>query len=110
MKTSDINYFIQVKVVNQHLVADDVTKFNAIANAPSGKFTDIYGDSFISGYLEGGEFNALLSVAIEDSSKIKEIKAEIEVNLEKGGVGVKANAKGGIDKSDIAKSSKTAIT
>ena len=109
MKTSDINYFIQVKVTNQKLIASDVTKFNAIANAPATRFTDIYGDSFISGFIEGGEFNALLSIKLSDSSNKSHIMAGLELNLEKGGVGVKAKAEGTIEKEDIAMKSTTSI-
>lgn len=112
VKDSDINFFVQVKVVNQQLIADDVTKFNAIENVPAKdqkRFTDIYGDSFISGFLEGGEFNALLSVKVSNKSKLKEIKGSLSLNLEKAGFGVKGEASGEYKDEEIIKSSETSI-
>jgi hypothetical protein len=38
-------------------------------------------DSFISGWEEGGEFNAIMSMKVTDKSKIYEIKAHLEANL-----------------------------
>lgn len=112
VKDSDINFFVQVKVVNQQLVADDVTKFNAIANVPATdqkRFTDIYGDTFISGFLEGGEFNALLSVKVSDKSKVKDIKGSLSLNLEKAGFGVTGEASGSYNDVETIKSSETSI-
>jgi hypothetical protein len=48
-KESDINYFIQVHVTNQHLTAPDLTEFTSIPNVPSSEFNRVYGDFFISG-------------------------------------------------------------
>lgn len=81
-KDSDINYLIQVKVTNQKLVANDVTQFVPIRNVQPSQFTEVYGDSCklthntmsaryadtgtdISGFLEGGIFNALISVKLK---------------------------------------------
>ena len=44
-KESDLNYFIQVRVTNQQLVADDVTQFTPIRNVQPADFTNVYGDS-----------------------------------------------------------------
>lgn len=113
VKDSDINYFVQVKVVNQHLVAEDVTKFNSIANVSAtdrGRFTNIYGDSFISGFLEGGEFNALLSVKVADKSKAKDIKGDLSLSLEKGGFGISGSAKGEYSATDMSQHAETSIT
>lgn len=57
VKQNDINFFVQVKVINQQLVADDVTKLNAIANVPANndkRFTDIMETvSFLAFWREG---------------------------------------------------------
>ncbi|EUC40362.1 hypothetical protein COCMIDRAFT_108993 [Bipolaris oryzae ATCC 44560] len=63
-KTSDLNFFIQVKVTNQTHMAHDYTEFSKLKNLPVARFTEIYGDSFIAGWEEGGEPNALISVKI----------------------------------------------
>ncbi|KAG2421935.1 hypothetical protein HFD88_005911 [Aspergillus terreus] len=113
VKENDLNFFVQVKVVNQQLIADDVTKFNVIPNVAvtdSKKFTDTYGDSYISGFLEGGEFNALLSVKVHDSKKLKEIKGALSLNLEKAGFGVSGEVEGKYTNDEIIKDSETSIT
>jgi hypothetical protein len=113
VKESDISYFVQVKVVNQQLVADELTRFNAISNvsaADRNRFTDIYGDSFVSGFLEGGEFNALLTVKVSDKSKVKEIKGSLSLKLEKAGFGIEGRAEGGYDAKELLKHAETSIT
>ncbi|KAJ7895750.1 hypothetical protein B0H13DRAFT_2234546 [Mycena leptocephala] len=81
-KESDLNYFIQVKVTNQQLVANDVTEFSPIANVSDADFTRVYGDSFISGFIEGGEFNALVSIKLKDRTKAKEIGGQLKIDLD----------------------------
>ncbi|KAI0339504.1 hypothetical protein BDW22DRAFT_1336068 [Trametopsis cervina] len=80
-KESDINYLIQVRVTNQRLVCPDLTEFDPIANLPDSEFTRVYGDSFISGFTEGGEFNALVSIKLKDHTKAKEIRGDLQVDL-----------------------------
>ncbi|KKY14619.1 hypothetical protein UCRPC4_g06666 [Phaeomoniella chlamydospora] len=94
-KESDINYLIQVKVVNQKLIADDVTQFAPIKNIPPSQFTDVYGDSYISGYLEGGVFNALISIKYTDKSKLKKFGGSLDVDLDFKVASVKGTAAGG---------------
>ena len=45
-------------------------------------FTRVYGDSFISGFIEGGEFNALISVKLNNKSDKRKIEGELQVNLD----------------------------
>ncbi|KAJ7132376.1 hypothetical protein C8R44DRAFT_773923 [Mycena epipterygia] len=78
---SDINYLIQVRVTNQRLNAPNLTEFDPIANLPDSEFTRVYGDCFISGFIEGGEFNALISIKLKDRSKAREIKGWLEAEL-----------------------------
>lgn len=104
---------MQVKVVNQHLIPEDLSRFNSIANVSAtdrGRFTEIYGDSFISGFLEGGEFNALLSVKVADKSKVKTIKGALSLSLSAAGFGISGGGEGGYDKEEILKNSETSIT
>ncbi|KAJ7855663.1 hypothetical protein B0H13DRAFT_1641803 [Mycena leptocephala] len=94
-KESDLNYFIQVKVTNQQLVADDVTEFSPISNVSDADFTRVYGDSFISGFIEGGEFNALVSIKLKDRSKAKEIGGQLKIDLDLKAASVHGQAEGG---------------
>ncbi|PIG89723.1 hypothetical protein AARAC_005045 [Aspergillus arachidicola] len=113
VKESDINYFVQVKVVNQQLIADDATKFNVIPNVSvtdQQRFTEVYGDSYISGFLEGGEFNALLSIKLNNKENATKIKGALSVELSKAGFGISGQAEGDFNKSEIAQNSETSIT
>ena len=74
-RESDMNFLLQVKVVNQTRTLEESYEFQRLDNVPSSKFTDVFGDCFISGFLEGGEFNALISIKVLDKSRINDIKA-----------------------------------
>ena len=99
-KESDINYLIQVKVANQLHRPANLTEFFPIENLPDSEFTRVYGDSFISGFTEGGEFNALISIKLNDHSKKKEISSELGADLQFGGgvVGVTGKGEAGMEK------------
>jgi hypothetical protein len=109
MKESDINYLVQVKVINHRLVAKDVTRFNPVANAPASQFTEIYDDSFISGLMEGGEFYALLSMTLHDKSKSMKAGGAIEANFQVGAVSISAQAQGDFQKSESSLKGTTTI-
>ncbi|KAE8400807.1 hypothetical protein BDV37DRAFT_286304 [Aspergillus pseudonomiae] len=87
MKDADINFLVSVKVINQTVTDNSLTKFDPIPKLDTTdavKFTRIYGDSFISGFQEGGEFHALVSIkvrnnqsrTVKDSSKKGSTKAQ----------------------------------
>lgn len=86
-----------VKVINQTINVKDQLQFwplsahSTSGSAPtSAQFTEIYGDSFISGFQEGGQFYAIVSIRALDSSKKTEIKATANLALTVG-VGVRQN-------------------
>ncbi|KAL7911420.1 hypothetical protein GGI35DRAFT_492688 [Trichoderma velutinum] len=108
-KESDMNFFIQVKVVNQVIFGEDYTEFQDVL-PPGAKFTEVYGDTFISGFEEGGELNALISVKVSDKSKTFAIKAELEASL--GTPALSGDFKGGVDmnKSEMKSSTETTVT
>ncbi|KAL7932791.1 hypothetical protein V8C35DRAFT_306790 [Trichoderma chlorosporum] len=108
-KESDMNFFIQVKVVNQVIFGEDYTEFQNVLPA-GADFTEVYGDTFISGFEEGGELNALISVKVSDKSKTFAIKAELEASL--GTPALSGNFKGGVDmeKSEMKSSTETTVT
>lgn len=70
-----------MKVTNQRLVSPNLTDFCPIEGVPDSEFTRVYGDSYISGFTEGGEFNALVSIKLKDRSKSKEIRGKLKVDL-----------------------------
>ncbi|KAJ6606117.1 hypothetical protein DFH09DRAFT_896390 [Mycena vulgaris] len=109
-KESDINYLIQVRVTNQRLTAVDLTEFEPIPNVPESEFTRVYGDSFISGFIEGGEFNALISIKLKDRSKSKEIKGQLEAKVNFQAVDVAIAGKLEKTDSDMSIDGETTIT
>lgn len=78
---SDLNYIITVKVTNAVHTYPDQMKFNPMDDLDPKDFTEVFGDCFISGFLEGGEFSAIISIKVYDKSKISEVKAAAEVDL-----------------------------
>ena len=49
LKSSDMNFMISVRVVNQIIMDHSLTEFVPIAGMKPDMFTQVYGDSFISG-------------------------------------------------------------
>jgi hypothetical protein len=68
---------IHVKVINQVIYDNTLIKFSPISELKDPKdFAGIYGDCFISGFQEGGEFVAVISVKAKNRSNAESIKAE----------------------------------
>ncbi|KAH8597449.1 hypothetical protein B0O99DRAFT_739487 [Bisporella sp. PMI_857] len=109
-KDSDLNFFISVKVVNQTINMKDALIFKSIKDLPAAKFTDTFGDSFISGFLEGGEFNALVSMKVLNKEKITDIKASAHVALTVGAGSIEADAKVEVAKSNLQNNTETTIS
>lgn len=108
-KESDLNYFIQVKVVNEQLVAPNLTEFCPIPHVPDSEFTHVYGDSFISGFTEGGEFNALISIKLKDRSQAKKLGGELKVQMDLKSASVHGSAKGGKESLESSYEGETTI-
>ncbi|MCJ1398739.1 hypothetical protein MMC11_001940 [Xylographa trunciseda] len=109
-KTSDLNFFIQVSVINQKMVAENVTQFNPIKNAQAQDFNKLYGDSFISGFIEGGQFNAVISISLRDEDKDENIKGALNITADFALIQGKIDASGGYDKSSALQNSETTIS
>lgn len=87
MKGSDLNYLVQVKVTSQLLEANNLTRIRKIPGIKPSEFTEVYGDSFVSGFIEGGEFTALLSISVDEEIDIAPVKRALQTaieNLESG--------------------------
>ncbi|KAG7294217.1 hypothetical protein NEMBOFW57_004287 [Staphylotrichum longicolle] len=108
-KESDLNFYISVKVVNQTVNFKDALEYNPISCLSKQNFAKVYGDSFISGFLEGGEFNALVSMKILNKAKKTDIQAEAKVALTAGPVSVEAQADVGIARENIETNTETTI-
>ena len=78
---SDLNYIVTVKVTNETSPVADKMTFNPINDLPNSKFTEVFGDCFISGFTEGGEFSAIVSIKVNDKSKISAVKAAAEAEI-----------------------------
>lgn len=78
---SDINFIVSVKVTNEVPVSFGHMEFRPIPGLNPVHFPAVYGDSFIAGFLEGGEFSAIVSIKVDDKSKISKVKLAAEVQL-----------------------------
>ncbi|KAK1753658.1 hypothetical protein QBC47DRAFT_430507 [Echria macrotheca] len=83
VKESDVSFMISVKVVNQVIYDHSLTKFEPIPDVKPANFAEVYGDSFISGFQEGGEFTAVISIKAKDRKKAAKIKADAAINFTK---------------------------
>lgn len=112
VKKSDITYHLQVTVVNQRLVGENVTEFMPIKNVQPNQFQDVYGDCFISGFLEGGVFDALVLIELEDKNNVKNFGGElaIKASLAGGAVEIEGSGKGQKESSEKNTNDKMTIT
>ncbi|KAF2197042.1 hypothetical protein GQ43DRAFT_475787 [Delitschia confertaspora ATCC 74209] len=81
---SELNYVVSVIVNNDAQAEIEDMQFQDIPNLPLNRFTEVYGDSFISGFTEGGEFNAVISIKLNDKSKHKAVKQAVDTQLAVG--------------------------
>ncbi|KAF3082680.1 hypothetical protein TWF569_006884 [Orbilia oligospora] len=98
IKDSDFSVMVSVKVVNQVIYDHSLTKFQPIPNIKDmtqRHLVEIYGDSFISGWQEGGEFLAVLSIKAKERGDGQEIAAQAKIAFTRG--------KGEVDESDPKK-------
>ncbi|KAK0521496.1 hypothetical protein OC842_006758 [Tilletia horrida] len=80
-KSSDMNYFVSVRVINQSVNFKDALEYNPLPGLDPTDFRKVFGDCFISGFLEGGELNALITMKILNTDKARDIKAEGAIAL-----------------------------
>lgn len=108
-KDSDLKFYISVKVINQTLNFKDALVYNPMKNIQGPDFNKVYGDSFVSGFVEGGEFNALVTMKVLNKAKMTDIKAEAKVALTAGPVDITAEANVGIARSNLETNTETTI-
>ena len=67
-------------------------------------------DSFISGWEEGGELNAIISIKVLDRSKLFQVKAHIEAKMTTPSIAGEVSVEADIQKSNLSKETETTIT
>ena len=110
---SDLNYIVTVKVTNETSPVADKMTFNPIPEMENSKFTDVFGDCFISGFTEGGEFSAIVSIKVSDKSKVSAVKAAAEAEIAIAAApGLSVGTKNNLDKSksDVWDDTETTIS
>ena len=110
---SDLNYIVTVKVTNETSPVADKMTFNPINELDNKRFTDVFGDCFISGFTEGGEFSAIVSIKVNDKSKISAVKAAAEAEIAVAAApGLSVGTKNTLDKhkSDVWDDTETTIS
>ncbi|UPK92999.1 hypothetical protein LCI18_003934 [Fusarium solani-melongenae] len=81
IKNADLTYMVSCKVVNQITTDQSLTKFSPVQGLKAADFPRVYGDSFISGFQEGGEFTAIISIRAKDRSQANTLKIDASVSL-----------------------------
>lgn len=81
---SDINFIVSVKVTNELPMCTPHMEFHLIDGLDPDQFSSIYGDCFIAGFLEGGEFSAIVSIKVLDKTKVSRVKTAAEMQLSTG--------------------------
>lgn len=94
---SQLNYVVSVKVNNIDQSEPVDMEFQPIKDLTPDRFTEVYGDSFISGFLTGGEFNAVISIDVHDKAKLSQVKQSVDVQLAVGPAPVFVGAKESIN-------------
>ncbi|KAF5024856.1 hypothetical protein F66182_3095 [Fusarium sp. NRRL 66182] len=81
IKNADLTFMVSCKVINQVTMDQTLTRFSPIQGLKPADFPRVYGDSFISGFQEGGEFTAIISVRAKDRSQANTMKADASVSF-----------------------------
>ncbi|KAJ4253320.1 hypothetical protein NW762_010475 [Fusarium torreyae] len=82
IKDSDVSIMVSVKVVNQTICDHSLTRFQpipGIKDALPQRLIEIYGDCFISGWQEGGEFLAIISIKAKNREDAQIINANAKI-------------------------------
>ncbi|PWN86841.1 hypothetical protein FA10DRAFT_213195, partial [Acaromyces ingoldii] len=107
---SDIRFYLSVKVINSSINFKDALEYNPIASISETDeaHLEVFGDCFVSGFLEGGELNAVVMIKVLNDVKKSDIKAEAKVALT---TSFKAEAEGNLAlaKANIAMNTETTI-
>jgi hypothetical protein len=83
-KSADVNVVVTVKVTNQTTLIKSNARFIPMSGVEPGTqaFNESYGDSYISGFIQGGEFTGIISVKVLDRSDVELTVKKIKNSLE----------------------------
>jgi len=117
-QSADLNFLVMVKVINQTINVKDQLDFYPLAahrqatttEVTYAEFVAVYGDSFISGFQEGGFFHAIVSMRSLDKSNLTNIKADAHVALQFGVGSVSAQGDVSMSKSNLNRDCEVNIT
>ena len=85
IKASDINLVVSVQVINQTTVLKNSAEFKPLKDVQPGSqaFNDAFGDCYISGFIEGGDFSSIISMRCLDRSKTSSVvRAYVDVHVQ----------------------------
>ncbi|KAJ6260968.1 hypothetical protein Dda_3631 [Drechslerella dactyloides] len=77
-KQADLNFYMRVRVINQKVDLKEGMQFNPEWVVVEDEFTNCFGDTFISGFVEGGELNALLSIKVLNKAKLQDVETGVK--------------------------------
>ncbi|KAF7554228.1 hypothetical protein G7Z17_g3072 [Cylindrodendrum hubeiense] len=107
-KAADLNIVVTVKVTNQTTVIKENAEFQNIDGIEPGStlFNESYGDSYISGFIQGGEFTGIISIKVLDrtqvESTVKAIKSGIDSKEKTAATELTLNTYGSDSSSNLA--------
>lgn len=80
---SDFSAVVPVKVVNKTTQITDEPQFISPNNVKmsSERFFDIYGDCFISGFMEGGDLHGMVPMKVLNILKKSQVKSALKEGL-----------------------------
>ena len=94
MKESYLSVLIKVQVRNQSTTIPEDWVFNGIPDVKGEDFGKVYGDSFISGFIEGGVLNAIVMKKLVSEDEYNKIGGGIKVAISVSVADVKGEAEG----------------
>ncbi|KAK0524418.1 hypothetical protein OC835_005924 [Tilletia horrida] len=109
---SDIRFYLSVNVVNQSICFKDALEYNPIRSISEGnkeKFTECFGDCFISGFIEGGDLHAVVLIKVINDAKKKDILAEAKVALTSGDLDIDGRGNVALARANLAANTETTI-
>ncbi|KAF4466989.1 hypothetical protein FALBO_6138 [Fusarium albosuccineum] len=110
MKESDATYNITATVDNQRLEVPEMIEFTPIDHLQPSQFTEVYGDCFISGFIEGGSFVADIHLKKNENKKESDMGGGISLGANVAGLDIKGEIQGGMTNNDYKKDYNTTIT
>ncbi|TIC94346.1 hypothetical protein CH35J_009737 [Colletotrichum higginsianum] len=105
-----INFLVSITVVNEVVEDYSLTKFDHIPDVKPEHFAEVYGDSFISGFQEGGEFTAVISIKAKDRQKASIIKASAATYFTKEKFIMDADGESKMDDMSLLEENETTVS